>query len=64
VVVLLDEYDKPILDFTTQPEKAKEVRFILPDAVLLGMAIDDERRGITEYKSSFCGIQEKGLKLK
>jgi len=29
VVVLLDEYDKPIVDFLTEPEKAKENRAVL-----------------------------------
>jgi hypothetical protein len=29
VVVLVDEYDKPVLDFVTQPEKADETRSIL-----------------------------------
>ena len=29
VVVLIDEYDKPIIDFLTEPEKAKENRAVL-----------------------------------
>ena len=31
VVILLDEYDKPIVDFFTQPEKAKANRAVLRD---------------------------------
>jgi hypothetical protein len=44
IVVLIDEYDKPILDFVAQPEKAEEIRFTLQNFYAQIKAADESLR--------------------
>lgn len=63
VVVLIDEYDKPIIDFITQPEKAKANRDVLRSFYSILKSSDEHLRfvfltGVTKFSqaSIFSGL--------
>ena len=63
VVILIDEYDKPILNHITDPEKACQVRAILRDFHSVIKALDEHLRfifltGVTKFSktSIFSGL--------